>query len=131
MSIEDKIRDLATRGEITHLSLVPRGKGWECSYAPAGVPGISYAHDDDPVHAIEQALDGIKLKRRAVKGSEPHDSPAPRKRKTAATFVCVTCNGEGFINRHANLPDEPCPDCYGKPDIAVSATDTELDDILS
>lgn len=24
---------------------------------------------------------------------------------------CEKCNGEGFINRHANLPDEPCPDC--------------------
>jgi hypothetical protein len=25
--------------------------------------------------------------------------------------ACPKCNGEGFINRHANLPDEPCPAC--------------------
>jgi hypothetical protein len=24
---------------------------------------------------------------------------------------CTKCDGEGFINRHANLPDEPCPAC--------------------
>lgn len=29
----------------------------------------------------------------------------------SATRVCPKCDGEGFINRHANLPDEPCSAC--------------------
>lgn len=28
---------------------------------------------------------------------------------------CPKCDGEGFINRHANLPDEPCPACSAQP----------------
>lgn len=29
----------------------------------------------------------------------------------SASAACSKCAGEGFINRHANLPDEPCPAC--------------------
>jgi len=36
-------------------------------------------------------------------------------RAAAQAARCPKCDGEGFINRHANLPDEPCPECSGKP----------------
>jgi hypothetical protein len=77
VSLEQRIRDLAARGEITHLSLTPRAKGWAATYTPASVMGVSFAEDGDPVKAIEAALDGIKLRRKpARKGHEPHDPPA-------------------------------------------------------
>jgi hypothetical protein len=33
---------------------------------------------------------------------------------------CITCNGEGWINKHANLPDEPCPNCKCEGEEAMS-----------
>lgn len=37
--------------------------------------------------------------RRSLPDWRPTDEPCPK------------CNGEGYINRHENLPDEPCPTC--------------------
>lgn len=66
-NLEDTIRDLATRGELTHLSLAPNqsGPGWRASFAPASHFGVCFGGDLDPVKAILLAVDGAKLKRKA------------------------------------------------------------------
>jgi len=63
MSIEDRIRELAKKGELTHLSLIPkfnpRGSDyWQAVYSPAKKWGHSYGEDADPVAALEKALNG-------------------------------------------------------------------------
>ena len=63
MSIEDRIRELAKKGELTHLSLIPRidRNGvitFSASYAPSKKWGHSYGEDADPVTAMEKALNG-------------------------------------------------------------------------
>ena len=33
MTLEDTLRELAAHGEITHVSLSPRGKGWSAAFS--------------------------------------------------------------------------------------------------
>lgn len=65
--LETTLHDLAARGDITHLSLVPSqdGKLWRACYAPASVFGHTFAEDKDPVKAIMMAFKTTKLKSRA------------------------------------------------------------------
>lgn len=78
-TLEDRIRDLAKRGELTHVSLAPtlNGKGWKAAYSPSSVFGNSIAEHADPVQAILAAFDGIKLKRRAATNMKPTPEPTP------------------------------------------------------
>lgn len=79
-TLEEAIHDLARRGEITHLSLhAKHGPGptvWAASFSPASSMGNSYAESKDPVTALLEAFEGIKLRRRAPakvdKPSDPH-----------------------------------------------------------
>lgn len=63
--LEKTIRDLAERGEITHLSLVPRGKGWSATFATAGTFETVFVEGSDPIETLMDALTKPKLKRRA------------------------------------------------------------------
>lgn len=64
-SLEDTIRDLAKRGEISHISIVPsqNGKMWRASFAMCTMFGVSHAEDADPVRAIMLALTTAKMKK--------------------------------------------------------------------
>lgn len=64
-SLEDTIRDLAKRGEISHISLVPSqgGRMWRASFAMCSMWGVSHAEDADPVRAIMVALTTAKMKK--------------------------------------------------------------------
>jgi len=50
MTLEDTLRDLAKRGEITHISLTPSAKGWRASFSPSSITGASFGEDRDPVN---------------------------------------------------------------------------------
>lgn len=63
MTLEEKIRDVAARGELTHLSVVPVAGGWSASFAHASGYGTSFAQDPDPVKAMIKALGMPKLAR--------------------------------------------------------------------
>lgn len=67
-NLEDTIRDLTARGELTHLSLAPNptGKGWRATFSPASVFGVCHGGDPDPVKAMLLAIDGAKLRRKAT-----------------------------------------------------------------
>jgi hypothetical protein len=71
-NLEEIIHDLAARGELTHLSVVPsqNGRKWRASFAMASKYGISFAEDADPVRALILACTTAKMKaRRKEKGS--------------------------------------------------------------
>ena len=66
-TLDQLIREMADRGQITHISLVPSqtGKKWRGSFTPASYAGgISFAEDADPVKALIMALDIAKLRKR-------------------------------------------------------------------
>ncbi len=72
MTVDDVLRDLAKRGEISHLSLVPSqgGKLWRASFAMCSHFGVSFAEDADPAKAIILACTSAKLKKPRVSLSE-------------------------------------------------------------
>lgn len=63
-NLEEVIRELAARGEISHISLVPSQKGekWRGSFAMCSKFGISFAEDADPVVALTMAMTTAKMK---------------------------------------------------------------------
>lgn len=65
--LENKIRELAARGEISDIGLSRNGTNtkWRASFVPCSTFGISYAEDDDPVKALILAF-GAKLKSRKL-----------------------------------------------------------------
>ena len=72
MSLETTLRDLAARGELTYVSVVPvAGKGgivYSATVAPASKFGHVFGRDADPVKAILKACAELKLKRRDTDG---------------------------------------------------------------
>ncbi len=64
-NLEETIRDLAKRGELTHISLTPSqgGKKWRALFAPASTFGNSFAEDVDPVKAIQLACTSAKIRK--------------------------------------------------------------------
>jgi len=65
-TVDDVLRDLAKRGEISHISLVPsqNGKLWRASFAMSSKFGVSFAEDADPARAIIIACTTAKMKPR-------------------------------------------------------------------
>jgi len=66
VGLEDTIRQLAARGEISNLSLSLNASGtrWRAGFTPCSVFGNSFAEDADPCKALHLALTTIKLKTR-------------------------------------------------------------------
>jgi hypothetical protein len=55
-SLEDILRGLAKRGELSYLSIIPRGDEFSASYSPASNWGHGHGQDTDPVKAILDAI---------------------------------------------------------------------------
>lgn len=71
MSLEEKLRAYAAKGELVHLSLVASHDVYECRIAfssPLG--GYSTGRDTDPVEAIEAALKASPVKTPRVSKSQ-------------------------------------------------------------
>lgn len=66
--LEKTLRDLATAGELTHLSICavagkgPGGIVFSVSYTPASISGTGFGRSDDPVAAVMEALADDRLK---------------------------------------------------------------------
>lgn len=57
---------------------------------------------------------GTSVPRGESKGADASTGDAPvasAPTPSSTNQRCPKCDGEGFINRHANLPDELCPAC--------------------
>lgn len=65
-TVDSVLRDLAKRGEISHISLTPsqNGKMWRASFAMTSKFGVSFAEDADPAQAIILACTSAKMKKR-------------------------------------------------------------------
>lgn len=71
-TLDETIRGLVARGDLTHLSLTPsqNGKLWRASFSPSSVFGSSFAEDADPIAALIRAMTTMKLKSRAPSDRE-------------------------------------------------------------
>lgn len=95
ITLDERLREIAARGELTYLSLVPiAGKGtggivWSASYSPASTWGHAMCRHADPVEALMMAIDE-KL-------------PPERKRKTRTVSEEVQI---GDTTAVMGVPDE-------------------------
>ncbi len=65
MRLEELIYDMVKRGELTDLSLSPRGDQWSATFAPASpASGFTFVLDKDPVNALRRAIVETKLRKR-------------------------------------------------------------------
>ena len=62
-TLDQTIRDLAARGEISDISLSMNATHtkWRACFVPCSVFGQSFAEDEDPVKALLLALSSAKL----------------------------------------------------------------------
>lgn len=67
-NLEETIRDLVTRGELSDLSVRPsqNGKMFRAVFTPCSIFGNSIAEDADPVKALLLACDTAKIRKRAA-----------------------------------------------------------------
>lgn len=76
--LEDAIRQMVGKGELTHLSLIPAGRdGWSASFSPASAFGSVQVTADDPVEALVEALNWKPPR----KSSAPDETPTETKPK--------------------------------------------------
>ncbi len=65
-NLEDLIRGLAARGELSHISLVGptdvKRKKFRAAFAMSSKFGVSFAEHEDPVEAIRIACTTAKMK---------------------------------------------------------------------
>src|ERR1700744_531069 len=68
-TLEEAIREIADRGELSgiSLSLNPSHTKWRASFTPCSVFGIAFAEDEDPVKALMTAISGPVLKSPRIK----------------------------------------------------------------
>lgn len=95
-------------------SMMTDAKCDECGKAPMGfIPPVA----PEPV-GIDPAARATALKAEAARERAINatiiDDPLGGYTIVDRRIVCPKCNDEGYINRHANLPDEPCPLCAAK-----------------
>lgn len=75
-SLEDTLRAVVEKGDLTHISLTPSqdGKTWRAAYTPAKKFGVIFAEDPDPVKALLVAFGKqrkpVDISRRAIDGAE-------------------------------------------------------------
>lgn len=88
MTLEELIRDMATRGELTHMSITPRNGVWEAVFcAGSTLEGYTTGTSADPVDAMRLAIVNTKIKRRRVHPVKPltvtvADTPKPEEPPT-------------------------------------------------
>lgn len=97
MTLEERLRALAKKGEFVHLSVAFSNGAFHCNFAAASPQaGYSVGVDgNDPVAAIEKALAASPVKTR-----RPHSKPEAREDITAAV------NEEDARDMSANPDDD-------------------------
>jgi hypothetical protein len=77
-SIEALLREIASRGELVHISIVAVDKQFEAKFSPATSMGYVSCLHEDPVVALEGALTKIRLLGRKPRTTGEHvDGPEP------------------------------------------------------
>ncbi len=113
-TLEETIRGLAARGEISDLSLSMNSSHtkWRACYVPCSQFGQSFAEDLDPIKAIMMALTTIKLKSKR----------APTDREIAAADALSTAKID-------QATVDVVPDEY-LAGIQARTTEAEIDDLM-
>lgn len=101
MTLEELIRDMASRGQITHLSVIPDSTGWRAVFCAASVTsGYTTAHDKDPVEAMRKAIVETKIRKRAAVPTVPDvipTTPIMSPSDVTATVNAPEPGGEGVF----------------------------------
>jgi len=102
VGLEETIRNLAARGEISNLSLSMNATGtkWRACFAPCSVFGLSYAEDADPCKAIHLAMTTMKLKTRTRVKDQDIVSTIPQETVEVEPYVEHGATLEG-AQKHA------------------------------
>lgn len=70
-SLDDIIRDLVAKGEMSHISLVSHGKVFSASFVMCSKFGVSLAEHEDPVEALRLAMTKAKMKHHKTPDMKP------------------------------------------------------------
>lgn len=98
MSIEDKIRGLAAKGEITHLSLVCKDGIFYARFAAASINGYASAEHKDPITALENVFAASPAKPKRVskpKEKEPEQGASDQEPQPAPEVTATVTGPEG------------------------------------
>jgi hypothetical protein len=106
MQLEEVIRQLAEKGRIAHLTLVPTKDKWQASFKETGGTGYRVEIREDPVEALVQALGPRYGKSWEDHLGTPHPMDAPA----------------------APKPSQPLP--RKKREIVGTAFDQDIEDLL-
>jgi hypothetical protein len=107
-TLEDTLRDLAKRGELSHVSIASsqNGKMFRASFAMCSYFGVSYAEDADPAKAMLLACTTAKMKRHRV----TLDLKAERVEKTIAADEASGEVDEYLAGIKAHVTDQSVED---------------------
>lgn len=106
MTLEEKLRALAAKGELVHFSVACKDGIFWANYAPASTSGYARESDADPVVALERALAAAPVKIRAPKARpekrsdevSANQEPEPAPEITAAVTASDEIVDTGFPN---------------------------------
>lgn len=95
MTLEEKIRGLAAKGELVHISLVAKDGLFYANYAPASASGYAQGSHADPIAALEAAFDSspVKPKRIRVRPEKEPDPVPSDQEPEAATEITAAVTG--------------------------------------
>jgi hypothetical protein len=62
-SLEDLIRAVVKKGDLTHLTLAPTSKGeWQAAWRPASSTGYRMSTHEDPIVALVDLFRTVRVK---------------------------------------------------------------------
>lgn len=100
MTLEETLRALATKGELVHLSIAFIGKEYRAAFSSASAHGgYGFGAADDPVEAIEKALEAVPIKLRCS-----HDQKRSRYAPEPEITAAVSPEKEGALNSAWTTP---------------------------
>lgn len=114
LTLEETIRELAARGEISDISFGrnPTNTKWRAVFVPCSVFGKSVSEDEDPIKALMMALKSIPLK--------------SKKPPTDRELDAAIARGTGKIDQATIDADAASAEV----DKAIAATTEEIDDLM-
>lgn len=100
MTLEEKLRALATKGELVHLSIVFIGNEFRAAFCSASAKGnYGFGAASDPVTAVEIALKANPIR---LRGAAPGSQRAPEPENE----ITATVNDEAKPERDGALNSE-------------------------
>lgn len=105
MTLEEKLREIALRSELTHISITPavgeKGK-FEAKFCPASSVGYCVCVHADPVTALMGALEKIRLFSRKPRASGVH---LDEQKETEPSVVAASVSAQLSADEGTHVSD--------------------------